>query len=100
MPASAPEIAIASMMWRSGEMPEYTAARSLLPKHFPPKAITGPIVIVDHHHAHDDFGIEFRGGKCKALQHVILGTAHYDGTLFTRVGCKHIVCRIGRCRNA
>ncbi len=33
-----------------------TAARSLLPKHFPPKAITGPIVIVDHHHAHDDFG--------------------------------------------
>jgi phosphoesterase RecJ-like protein len=33
-----------------------TAARSLLPRHFPPKAITGPIVIVDHHLAHDDFG--------------------------------------------
>jgi bifunctional oligoribonuclease and PAP phosphatase NrnA len=33
-----------------------TAARSLLPRNFPPKAITGPIVIVDHHVAHDDFG--------------------------------------------
>jgi phosphoesterase RecJ-like protein len=33
-----------------------TAARSLLPRHFPPKAITGPVIIVDHHVAHDDFG--------------------------------------------
>jgi len=33
-----------------------TAARSLLPTHFPPREITGPIVIVDHHLAHDDFG--------------------------------------------
>lgn len=33
-----------------------TAARSLLPTHFPSREITGPIVIVDHHLAHDDFG--------------------------------------------
>jgi phosphoesterase RecJ-like protein len=33
-----------------------TAARSLLPRHFPPRSITGPVVIVDHHVAHDDFG--------------------------------------------
>lgn len=33
-----------------------TAARSLLPTHFPGRDVTGPIVIVDHHLAHDDFG--------------------------------------------
>ncbi len=33
-----------------------TAARSLLPTQFPPREVTGPIVIVDHHLAHDDFG--------------------------------------------
>jgi phosphoesterase RecJ-like protein len=33
-----------------------TAARSLLPRHFPERAVTGPIVIVDHHVAHDDYG--------------------------------------------
>lgn len=33
-----------------------TAARSLLPTQFPPRDVTGPIVIVDHHLAHDDFG--------------------------------------------
>lgn len=33
-----------------------TAARSLLPRQFPPPSITGPVVIVDHHLAHDDFG--------------------------------------------
>jgi phosphoesterase RecJ-like protein len=33
-----------------------TAARSLLPRQFPPRAVTGPVVIVDHHVAHDDFG--------------------------------------------
>jgi phosphoesterase RecJ-like protein len=27
-----------------------------LPRHFPDRTVTGPIVIVDHHHAHDDFG--------------------------------------------
>lgn len=33
-----------------------TAARSLLPRHFPSHGITGPVVILDHHVAHDDFG--------------------------------------------
>lgn len=33
-----------------------TAARSLLPRQFPPSAVTGPVVILDHHLAHDDFG--------------------------------------------
>lgn len=33
-----------------------TAARSLLPRQFPSRSITGPVVIVDHHLAHDDFG--------------------------------------------
>lgn len=33
-----------------------TAARSLLPTQFPGRDVTGPIVIVDHHLAHDDFG--------------------------------------------
>lgn len=33
-----------------------TAARSLLPRQFPAQGITGPVVILDHHLAHDDFG--------------------------------------------
>jgi phosphoesterase RecJ-like protein len=33
-----------------------TAARSLLPRHFPPTGVTGPVVLLDHHVAHDDFG--------------------------------------------
>lgn len=33
-----------------------TAARSLLPQTLPPTSVTGPVVMVDHHFAHDDFG--------------------------------------------
>jgi phosphoesterase RecJ-like protein len=33
-----------------------TAARGLLPRQFPPRSVTGPVIIVDHHVAHDDFG--------------------------------------------
>ncbi|MGD8861245.1 MAG: DHH family phosphoesterase [Myxococcales bacterium] len=33
-----------------------TAARNLLPRSFPPRPMTGPRVIIDHHVAHDDFG--------------------------------------------
>jgi phosphoesterase RecJ-like protein len=33
-----------------------TAARTLLPRTLPPRAQTGPRVILDHHVAHDDFG--------------------------------------------
>jgi phosphoesterase RecJ-like protein len=33
-----------------------TAARSLLPRQFPTRVTTGPVVVLDHHLAHDDFG--------------------------------------------
>jgi phosphoesterase RecJ-like protein len=32
------------------------AAKALLPPGFPGREVTGPVVIVDHHHAHDDVG--------------------------------------------
>ena len=32
------------------------AARALIPPGFPPREVTGPVVVVDHHHAHDDIG--------------------------------------------
>jgi phosphoesterase RecJ-like protein len=50
-----------------------TAARSLLPRQFPPRAVTGPIVIIDHHLAHDDFGdIIVRDEKACATAVVVL----------------------------
>jgi bifunctional oligoribonuclease and PAP phosphatase NrnA len=33
-----------------------TAARSLLPRVLPPRAVSGPRVLIDHHVVHDDFG--------------------------------------------
>jgi len=33
-----------------------TAGRALLPRHFPSGNVTGPVVILDHHVAHDGFG--------------------------------------------
>ena len=32
------------------------AAKALIPPGFPPPDVTGPLVVVDHHHAHDDIG--------------------------------------------
>ena len=32
------------------------AAKALIPPRFPGREITGPVVVVDHHHAHDDVG--------------------------------------------
>lgn len=32
------------------------AAKALMPPRFPEPAVTGPLVVVDHHHAHDDIG--------------------------------------------
>ena len=50
-----------------------TAARSLLPRHFPERSITGPVVIVDHHVAHDDFGdVVLRDPKACATAIVVL----------------------------
>jgi phosphoesterase RecJ-like protein len=53
-----------------------TAARSLLPRHFPDRAVTGPVVIVDHHVAHDDFGdVVLRDPKACASAIVVLELA-------------------------
>lgn len=32
------------------------AAKALIPKGFPSREVSGPVVVVDHHHAHDDIG--------------------------------------------
>lgn len=32
------------------------AAKALIPPKFPSPEVTGPVVVVDHHHAHDDIG--------------------------------------------
>jgi len=32
------------------------AAKALIPPRFPGPEVTGPVVVVDHHHAHDDIG--------------------------------------------
>jgi phosphoesterase RecJ-like protein len=32
------------------------AAKALIPPRFPDSEVTGPMVVVDHHHAHDDIG--------------------------------------------
>ena len=53
-----------------------TAARSLLPRHFPPSPVTGPVVILDHHVAHDDFGdVVVRDVRACATAMVVLELA-------------------------
>jgi phosphoesterase RecJ-like protein len=57
-----------------------TAARSLLPRVFPPREITGPLIIVDHHVAHDDFGdIVVRDVNACATAMVVLQLANALG---------------------
>lgn len=59
-----------------------TAARSLLPRHFPSRGITGPVVILDHHVAHDDFGdIVVRDVNACATALVVLELATALGVL-------------------
>jgi phosphoesterase RecJ-like protein len=49
------------------------AAKALLPQGFPDPEVTGPVVIVDHHHAHDDVGdIIFRDTDAAATGEVVL----------------------------
>ena len=53
-----------------------TAARSLLPRKFPPPSVTGPVVMVDHHVAHDDFGdVVLRDTSACATAVVVLALA-------------------------
>ena len=57
-----------------------TAARSLLPRQLPPRAISGPRVIVDHHVAHDDFGdVVVRDSEACATAIVVLELAQALG---------------------
>jgi phosphoesterase RecJ-like protein len=49
------------------------AAKALLPPGFPDPQITGPVVIIDHHHAHDDVGdIVYRDTNAAATGEVVV----------------------------
>jgi phosphoesterase RecJ-like protein len=49
------------------------AAKALLPPGFPSPAITGPVIILDHHHAHDDVGdVVFRDTSAAATGEVVV----------------------------
>jgi bifunctional oligoribonuclease and PAP phosphatase NrnA len=53
-----------------------TAARSLLPRKLPPRSVTGPCVVLDHHVAHDDFGdIVVRDVTAAATANVVIELA-------------------------
>ncbi len=54
-----------------------TAARSLLPDPFPPPEVSGPVVVVDHHAAHDHFGdLVVREEDACATGEVVLRLMH------------------------
>lgn len=54
-----------------------TAARALLPSDFPPRHVTGPVVVVDHHSAHDGFGdIHVREVDACATGEVVIRLMH------------------------
>lgn len=49
------------------------AAKALLPRGFPDPEVSGPVVIIDHHHAHDDVGdIVFRDTDAAATGEVVV----------------------------
>lgn len=49
------------------------AAKALLPPGFPAAEVTGPVVIVDHHHAHDDVGdLVYRDTSAAATGEVVI----------------------------
>ncbi|MGB8221410.1 MAG: DHH family phosphoesterase, partial [Polyangiales bacterium] len=49
------------------------AAKALLPPGFPSPEITGPVIILDHHHAHDDVGdVVFRDTSAAATGEVVV----------------------------
>ncbi|MGB8331904.1 MAG: bifunctional oligoribonuclease/PAP phosphatase NrnA [Polyangiales bacterium] len=68
MPESVPSSLLFLMEGEQGvaEIPEGTrfdatwildiAAKALLPPRFPSPEVTGPVIVLDHHHAHDDVG--------------------------------------------
>ena len=49
------------------------AAKALLPPGFPAPEVTGPVVIIDHHHAHDDVGdVVYRDTNAAATGEVVV----------------------------
>jgi phosphoesterase RecJ-like protein len=49
------------------------AAKALLPPGFPSAEVTGPVIIIDHHHAHDDVGdIVYRDTDAAATGEVVV----------------------------
>ena len=49
------------------------AAKALLPPGFPSAEVTGPVIIIDHHHAHDDVGdIVYRDTNAAATGEVVV----------------------------
>ncbi|NNE20723.1 MAG: bifunctional oligoribonuclease/PAP phosphatase NrnA [Myxococcales bacterium] len=49
------------------------AAEALLPPGFPGPGVTGPVIIIDHHHAHDDVGdIVYRDTSAAATGEVVI----------------------------
>ncbi len=49
------------------------AAKALLPPGFPSHEVTGPVIIIDHHHAHDDVGdIVYRDTSAAATGEVVI----------------------------
>jgi phosphoesterase RecJ-like protein len=68
MPESIPDSLEFLMQGEQGiaEVPEGTrfdatwimdiAAKALIPPNFPPPDVAGPLIVIDHHHAHDDIG--------------------------------------------
>ncbi|MFW2388153.1 MAG: DHH family phosphoesterase [Polyangiales bacterium] len=85
MPEPIPDSLLFLMQGEQGiaEFPEGTrfdatwvmdiAAKALLPRGFPRPEVTGPVVIVDHHHAHDDVGdIVFRDTDAAATGEVVV----------------------------
>ncbi len=49
------------------------AAKALVPPGFPPPEVSGPVVVVDHHHAHDGLGdIVVRDTKAAATGEVVV----------------------------
>jgi phosphoesterase RecJ-like protein len=57
-----------------------TAARALLPRQFPSKRMTGPVVVIDHHVAHDDYGdVVVRDVRACATAMVVMDLARALG---------------------
>lgn len=50
-----------------------TAAPKLLPNGFPPPEVSGPVIVLDHHAAHQDFGdVVFRDGSACATGELVV----------------------------